>query len=62
MLELTKEQCIELEKRVREKLKGAFDGPNPDVQEAIAQMAVTAVIATMREYERMIEENPKASS
>ena len=62
MIELTKDQCIELEKLVREKLKGAFDGPKPDVQEAIAQMAVTAVIATMREYERMIEENPKASS
>lgn len=53
MLELTKEQCLELEERVREKLKGSFTGPNPEIQEAIAQMAVTAVIATIREYEKM---------
>ena len=62
MLELPKEQCLDLEKRVIEKLKGSFDGPNPDVQEAIAQMAVTAVIATMREYERMSSGNQKTSS
>lgn len=62
MLELTKEQCLDLEKRVIEKLKGSFDGPNPEIQEAVAQMAVVAVIATMREYERMNLENQKTSS
>ena len=61
MLELTKEQCLELEKRVRENLKGSFDGPYPELQEAIAQMAVTAVITTMREYEKMKLENQKTS-
>ena len=53
MLELTTDQCLELERRVREKLSGSFDGPNPEIQEAIAKAAVPAVIATMREYERM---------
>lgn len=53
MLELTEAQCAELERRVNEKLTGAFSGPSPEIQEAITKMAVTAVIVTMREYDRM---------
>lgn len=53
MLELTEAQCAELERRVNERLTDAFGGSYPEIQEAITKTAVIAVIATMREYDRM---------
>lgn len=61
MLELTIEQCQELERRAKEKAAQAFGKNNPpELTEIIAQIAVTSVIITIREYERMkqqLEEN-----
>lgn len=53
MLELTNEQCNELNQRVVKKLSEMFRDDDTHVQEAIARMAVPAVILTIREYEAM---------
>lgn len=57
MLELTKEECLELEKRVTEKIHQSFpeetqDG-NQRLYEIICRMASRATIMTIREYERL---------
>ena len=56
MLELTQEQIQELQKRVENKLTGAFEGNQTAIQEIIAKMVVPAVILTIREYEKMTQQ------
>ena len=56
MLELTQEQIQELQKRVEDKLTGAFEGNQTAIQEIIAKMVVPAVILTIREYEKMTQQ------
>ena len=57
MLELTKEECLELEKRVAQKVHSSFpDSPDDGQQklyEVISHMASRATIVTIREYEKM---------
>lgn len=58
MLELTKEECLELEKRVAEKLHSSFPdegGASQKMYEVLSRMASRAAIMTIREYERMKE-------
>ena len=58
MLELTKEECLELEKRVAEKLHASLPDEGNAAQglyEILSQMASRATIMTIREYERMKE-------
>ncbi len=59
MLELTNEECVELEKRVVDK----FDG---EMRQGFVQLAAKVTIMTLREYERMalnrkMSENPPQS-
>lgn len=56
MLELTQEQIQELQKRVEDKLTGAFEGDHPGIRETISKMVVPAVILTIREYEKMTQQ------
>lgn len=56
MLELTQEQIQELQKRVEDKLTGAFEGGHSGIQETISKMVVPAVILTIREYEKMTQQ------
>ena len=54
MLELSKEQCIELEKRVYEKLCSNIDESGPaQLYATITKAAIMATITTIREYEKM---------
>lgn len=56
MLELTKEECMELERRVVEKLHSALPDSDSSMQrlyETISHMASRAAIMTIREYERL---------
>lgn len=57
MLELSKDECLALEKRVASKLHAAFPNDTDDATqrlfEVMSQMASRAAIATIREYERM---------
>lgn len=50
MLELTQEQCKELENRVVEKFKG-------ELHQEFARIATMATIHTIREYEKMKKAN-----
>lgn len=50
MVELTLEQCSELEKRSAEKL--GLD-PNDAFADIISKISIRATITTIREYERM---------
>lgn len=57
MLELTNEQCKELEHRTIVKLREMFSAQaGPDVSLALCEAVVPAVICTLREYVRMSEE------
>ncbi len=56
MLELSKEECLELERRVAEKLHSALPEGDSALQrmyEVLSKMASRAAIMTIREYERM---------
>lgn len=56
MLELTSKECLELEKRVAEKLRSSSlntDEKSSGLYETIGQLAARATIVTIREYERM---------
>lgn len=55
MLELTKEECLELERRVTEQVHQASEseGAKPDLYEVICRVAARATVMTIREYERM---------
>lgn len=54
MLELTKEECMELEKRVHEKLcRNLDDSGSASLYSTISKVAILATISTIREYERM---------
>ncbi|WP_294856393.1 hypothetical protein [uncultured Oscillibacter sp.] len=55
MLELTHEECFELERRVTEKIhqENQSKSEKPDLYEMIFKVATRATIATIREYERM---------
>lgn len=57
MLELTKEECMDLEKRVAQKIHSSFPDASDDGQqklfEVICRMASRAAITTIREYEKM---------
>lgn len=55
MLELTKEECLELEDRVTSKMYSALQkgDKDPSFYETILRVASRATITTIREYERM---------
>ncbi len=57
MLELSKDECLELEKRVTAKVHAAFPSESGNatwrLYEAIAQTASRTTIMTIREYEKM---------
>lgn len=54
MLELTNEQCKELERRVMTALQDKLSQtPHQELDLAISQIAITATITTIREYEKM---------
>lgn len=54
MLELTKEECMELEKRVHDKLCSNLDDSGfASLYSTISKVAILATISTIREYERM---------
>ncbi len=57
MLELTKEECLELEERVAQKVHSSFpdscDDNTQKLYEVICRMASRATITTIREYEKM---------
>ena len=54
MLELTSEQCKELERRVLEKLKEMY--PEDNLASTLRKVMVPAIICTLQEYSRMSEE------
>lgn len=60
MLELTKEECLELEERVAKKIHSSFPDSNDDskqkLYEIVSRMASRATIITIREYEKMKSE------
>ncbi|MBD5151290.1 MAG: hypothetical protein HDT16_02070 [Oscillibacter sp.] len=56
MLELTVEQCKELEDRVLKKLAERYPPETAGLAAAVCNIAVPAVICTIREYERMTQE------
>lgn len=51
MLELTREECLELQKRVVDKMYPADS--DKEISRSMALIAAKATIATIREYERM---------
>lgn len=54
MVELTKEQCLELEKRALEKLGAKSDASGASkLYSTLASVAVRATIVTLQEYEKM---------
>ena len=65
-LELSKDECLELEKRVAAKLHAAFPSGSDDAKqrlyEVMAQMASRATIMTVREYEKMQAERQSCQS
>lgn len=54
MLELTSEQCSELQRRTEAKLQEMFaEQDGNEIQLAACKMVIPAIICTLREYERM---------
>jgi len=53
MLELTNEQCHDLENRVVEQLQAMFAGKDADTNLALCKAVIPAVICTLNEYARM---------
>lgn len=54
MLELTNEQCFELQHRTEAKLLEMFAAQDgKEIQLAACKMVIPAIICTLREYERM---------
>ena len=54
MLELTQEQCLELEQKVHHKLCGSIDDSGISrLYAVIMQAAIRATIITLREYEKL---------
>lgn len=61
MLELTHDQCKELQKRTEEKIREMFsDNPKTELARVIAELAVISTICTIREYERMQQQNEES--
>lgn len=56
MLELTTEQCKELEARVTAKLEKMYPEDTAGLVQTICKIAIPVAICTIREYEQMKEE------
>lgn len=55
MVQLTNEQCHDLEKRVTAKLQDMFAGKDADVNLELCKAVIPAIICTLNEYVRMQE-------
>lgn len=54
MLELTNEQCFELQRRTEAKLQEMFaEQDGKEIQLAACKMVIPAIICTLREYDRI---------
>lgn len=53
MIQLTNEQCHELENRVAEKLQDMFAGKDADVNLELCKAVIPAIICTLNEYAQM---------
>lgn len=56
MIQLTNEQCHELENRVAAKLQDMFTGKDADANLELCKAVIPAIICTLNEYAQMQEQ------
>lgn len=56
MIELTNDQCKELERRTEAKLQEMLGGTDAELKLSLCKMVIPAIICTLREYDRMKED------
>ncbi len=56
MIQLTNEQCHELENRVAAKLQDMFAGKDADANLELCKAVIPAIICTLNEYAQMQEQ------
>lgn len=59
MLELTSEQCKELESRIMAQLEKIYPEDTAGLVQTICKITVSVTIRTIREYERMMQQTEK---